>query len=331
MMSLKYKLLVVTALSSFLLGSKVCLASSRNPYAEKVENGKHKKDESFLKEKEQESSRLLVRKQSDKNEKVVRMLDSFHKKNAHLRDVNSGVISPVITNKNYYDATRRHLNTISSTSDESSSDSDKKKKNHKKRCKGLNFKKSKQDSSSSKSMNGKKKKKGCKKAKAKKTDVLIIGAGMAGIRAATRLNEVAPELDVTILEASDRIGGRVESFFTKDGLVLQKGPNWLNAGGPATSLYEELVNQNGYVVDNYLNMTVFEIMCPGERNRISLLDSSGVQKVNRDIERLNKDDHGRDPMTRDLIEHNINRLMKRLAVETVRDCKRSQKLPYLHL
>ena len=40
----------------------------------------------------------------------------------------------------------------------------------------------------------------------KKPQVLIIGAGMAGLGAAEKL--VAAEVDVTILEARDRVGGR---------------------------------------------------------------------------------------------------------------------------
>ena len=40
--------------------------------------------------------------------------------------------------------------------------------------------------------------------------VIIIGAGVAGLSAAARLHQ-NPEFKVTVLEASDRIGGRVYS------------------------------------------------------------------------------------------------------------------------
>ncbi|MDR2280409.1 MAG: FAD-dependent oxidoreductase, partial [Gordonia sp. (in: high G+C Gram-positive bacteria)] len=51
------------------------------------------------------------------------------------------------------------------------------------------------------------------------TDVVVIGAGIAGLVAATTL---AGSTDVVVLEASDRVGGRVES--------VRKGDYWLNVG-----------------------------------------------------------------------------------------------------
>ncbi len=38
-------------------------------------------------------------------------------------------------------------------------------------------------------------------------DVLIVGAGISGIDVAYRIRERCPELDVTIVEARDRLGG----------------------------------------------------------------------------------------------------------------------------
>jgi hypothetical protein len=188
-----------------------------------------------------------------------------------------------------------------------------------KKCKGLTFSDSSASFSSKSSKKPKKWKKGkrCKKTKPIYTDVLVIGAGMAGIRAAARIHEVAPDLEVTVLEATDRIGGRVESFYTNDGIVLQKGANWLNPGGPSTSLYEQYVNTNGYVVDNPLNMTVYEIMCPiGAGGKRSLRDSNGVQKAKRVLERLHDDDQ-LDQAMKELVEYHVSRMMRRLAVEVV--------------
>ncbi|MFJ6409455.1 flavin monoamine oxidase family protein [Streptomyces hydrogenans] len=50
-------------------------------------------------------------------------------------------------------------------------------------------------------------------------DVVVVGAGMAGLMAATTL---AQEADVVVLEAADRAGGRVET--------VRKGDYWINVG-----------------------------------------------------------------------------------------------------
>ena len=50
-------------------------------------------------------------------------------------------------------------------------------------------------------------------------DVLIVGAGIAGLTAAWRLRE----RNIVVLEADDRVGGRIRSE--------RRGPHWLNWGG----------------------------------------------------------------------------------------------------
>jgi oxygen-dependent protoporphyrinogen oxidase len=65
-------------------------------------------------------------------------------------------------------------------------------------------------------------------------DAVIIGSGLAGLSAAWRLRD----LDIAVLEASDRVGGRIRSE--------RRGPYWLNwgahvFGGPQSA--------TGYVLD----------------------------------------------------------------------------------
>ena len=62
------------------------------------------------------------------------------------------------------------------------------------------------------------------------TDVLVIGAGLAGLSAAIYCE--AAGLDVTVLEASDRAGGRVSSDLI-DGFICDRGFQLINSKYPA--------------------------------------------------------------------------------------------------
>ena len=63
-----------------------------------------------------------------------------------------------------------------------------------------------------------------------KSDVLIVGAGLAGLNAAIHLQ--AAGVDVTIIESSDRAGGRVASDVI-DGFICDRGFQLINAQYPA--------------------------------------------------------------------------------------------------
>src|SRR5579875_2587811 len=55
--------------------------------------------------------------------------------------------------------------------------------------------------------------------------VLVIGAGLAGLHAAWRLHEAG--IDVTVLEARDRVGGRTWSHELDDGTVVERGGEFI--------------------------------------------------------------------------------------------------------
>ncbi|WP_346657237.1 flavin monoamine oxidase family protein [Rhizobium herbae] len=57
------------------------------------------------------------------------------------------------------------------------------------------------------------------------TDVIVVGAGFAGLSAADAL--VAAGLDVIVLEARDRVGGRVESAAFSDGVRVDTGGQFI--------------------------------------------------------------------------------------------------------
>src|SRR5688500_18473981 len=56
-------------------------------------------------------------------------------------------------------------------------------------------------------------------------DVAVIGAGLAGLVAARDL--AAAGLEVTVLEARDRVGGRVLSVELGDGAGVELGAQWI--------------------------------------------------------------------------------------------------------
>jgi monoamine oxidase len=59
-------------------------------------------------------------------------------------------------------------------------------------------------------------------------DVCVVGAGFAGLTAALRLRQAG--LEVAVLEASDRLGGRVFTEYLPDGTPIERGGAWLGPG-----------------------------------------------------------------------------------------------------
>jgi len=72
------------------------------------------------------------------------------------------------------------------------------------------------------------------------TDVCIVGAGIAGLVAARHL--VAAGRDVVVLEARDRVGGRVRNHTLGDGIVVEVGGQWI---GPGQRRMAALVDELG--------------------------------------------------------------------------------------
>ncbi len=70
--------------------------------------------------------------------------------------------------------------------------------------------------------------------------VAVVGAGLAGLACATRL--LAAGLEVTVLEARERVGGRTEGGHLADGTPIELGGQWL---GPGQNRMHELVADLG--------------------------------------------------------------------------------------
>jgi monoamine oxidase len=72
------------------------------------------------------------------------------------------------------------------------------------------------------------------------TDVVIVGAGLAGLSAARTL--AASGVDVLVLEARDRVGGRTYTRAASDGTLLDLGGQWI---GPTQDLLAALAEDAG--------------------------------------------------------------------------------------
>lgn len=70
--------------------------------------------------------------------------------------------------------------------------------------------------------------------------VVVVGAGLAGLAAARRL--VVAGADVVVLEARERVGGRIEGGATADGTPVELGGQWI---GPTQNRMYELVAELG--------------------------------------------------------------------------------------
>jgi monoamine oxidase len=68
--------------------------------------------------------------------------------------------------------------------------------------------------------------------------VIVVGAGLSGLAAARVLVDAG--VDVTVVEARDRVGGRTERGFTADGTPIELGGQWL---GPTQNRMYELVEE----------------------------------------------------------------------------------------
>ena len=79
----------------------------------------------------------------------------------------------------------------------------------------------------------------------------IVGAGVAGLRCADVLQKHG--FVVTIMEARDRIGGRLHQVTMSSGQVIDAGPNWIHGteDNPIMELAKETKTETHTVMSSY--------------------------------------------------------------------------------
>ena len=96
------------------------------------------------------------------------------------------------------------------------------------------------------------------------SSVVVVGAGLSGLAAARVL--VGAGVDVTVVEARDRVGGRTERGFTVDGVAIELGGQWL---GPTQNRMYELVDELGLSTFPTYNTGDLLLQLGGRRTRVA--------------------------------------------------------------
>ncbi|MFN8671475.1 MAG: FAD-dependent oxidoreductase [Candidatus Sericytochromatia bacterium] len=107
--------------------------------------------------------------------------------------------------------------------------------------------------------------------------VCIIGAGMAGISAAYHLQKQGG-FDVTVFEARDRLGGRVFSKNSPDGVIAEIGANWIH--GHKNNPLIDLCDKFGYTHLNTYDEEFIPLFSKG-----NWLDKDTVEDLREEYEK----------------------------------------------
>ena len=121
----------------------------------------------------------------------------------------------------------------------------------------------------------------------KTCDVVIVGAGIAGLQTATLLKEQG--LSVLVLEARDRVGGRLLSHTLKNGARVDLGGQWL---GPTHHRAHKIAKSLGEALFPTYNKGKSVFMMTGKKQvRDSLfpeMEDDVAEEIERAMDQLNE-------------------------------------------
>src|ERR1035437_7989756 len=94
--------------------------------------------------------------------------------------------------------------------------------------------------------------------------VVVIGAGLAGLSAARRLRTLG--IEVSVVAARSRVGGRTEGGFTADGTPVELGGQWV---GPTQTRMYELIGELGLETFPTFNTGKHVVQLGGSHSRMA--------------------------------------------------------------
>jgi monoamine oxidase len=116
-------------------------------------------------------------------------------------------------------------------------------------------------------------------------DVGIVGAGLAGLTAARELTEAG--LDVVVLEARNRVGGRTAAGSLSTGDAIDRGAEWINAENDRVL---ELVEEFDLELCEQYEAGVDQVAVAGElfdhENRFQALPEDSATELREALERI---------------------------------------------
>ncbi|SMP63766.1 flavin monoamine oxidase family protein [Anoxynatronum buryatiense] len=112
-------------------------------------------------------------------------------------------------------------------------------------------------------------------------DVVVVGAGIAGLTAARELKKAG--YSVIVLEARDRVGGRTAGHMLQNGVVVEIGGQWV---GPQKTEILKLIDQLGLETFRTHAEGDTVLILNGERIRFTGNKPALPQSSRRELDRL---------------------------------------------